>query len=84
MNTSLTRLELSAIQRSLFQMIITSGRMDDPNYESLMELLEALNFKDFTLDSFAFQLRDVIEEMYQLSNPRFEYGQLDHYMNQLK
>lgn len=84
MKTTLTRSELSSIQRSLYEMITTSGKMEDPNYESLAESLDTLNFKDFSLEDFALHLKDAIEEMYQLSNPRFEYGQLDHYMNRLQ
>ena len=78
------RRELSNIKRQLFEMLQLAGRPDDDNYESLMQTLDELNFKSYSLDSYATQLVGVINEMYDLDNLAFEQGMMDRFMEQLE
>ena len=78
------RRELSNIKRQLFEMLQLAGRPDDDNYNSLMETLDQLNFKDYTLELYATQLVGVINEMYDLDNLAFEHGMMDRFMEQLR
>ena len=78
------RRELSNIKRQLFEMLQLAGRPDDDNYESLMQTLDQLNFKDYTLELYATQLVGVINEMYDLDNLAFEHGMMDRFMEQLR
>lgn len=75
--------ELSSIKHNLFDMLRNAGKHDNDNYSSLIEALDVLNFKDFTLDSYSTQLVGIINEMYDLDDLAFEPGMLDHYLNKL-
>ena len=81
--TTLTKQELTSIKITLFEMIKDSGKMERPYYESLAESLDALNFKEFTLDQFAQELSLIIEEMMDLVDVAFDMGQLNKYHYQL-
>ncbi len=84
MNTvSLTPQELSLIKRELFNMLKLSGKQDQPDYEVLIESLDGLTFKHYSVDLYANQLIDVINEMVLLDDLAFEPQQLERYRKQL-
>ena len=79
----MTQTELSSIKRELFAMLQASGRQDEPDYESLIEILAGLSFRHYSLESYATQLVGVVNDMVDLDDLAFEPGQLNHYINQL-
>ena len=78
------RSALSTIKRQLFDMINSAGKHENDNYESLMETLDQLNFRDYTLESYATQLVGVVNEMFDLDDLAFDPGMMDRFIQQLK
>ena len=82
--TTLTKEELSPIKHTLFGMLQSADKWDDPDYESLCDSLKDLSFKRYSLDSYAVQLGDIVEEMIDLDDIGFDMGQLYHFKGKLK
>ena len=82
--TTLTKQELSSIKHNIFGMLKSSGRLDEPHYESLAESLAGLSFTHYSLNDYAIQLVDLIEEMIDLDDLGFDIGQLYRCQEKLK
>lgn len=65
-------------------MLQSSGKLEDPDYESLGESLAGLIFKHYSLNDFAVQVADIIEDMIDLDDLGFDIGQLYKYLDKLK
>jgi len=77
------REELSSIKHTLHSMLLNSGRIEEPDYESLAESLSTLSFKHYSLDSYANQLKEAIDEMLDLDDLGFDIGQLYQFQKKL-
>lgn len=75
--------EISEIKRQLYAMLVASGKQDEPDYESLIENLDRLSFRHYSLDLYATQLVGVINDMLDLDDLAFEPRQLNYYLEQL-
>jgi hypothetical protein len=82
--TSLTTRELSSIKRTLFEMLKSSGKLDEPDYNSLGESLAGLAFTHYSVNDYAIQLVDVIDGMVDLDDLAFDIDQLYHLQEKLK
>ena len=80
----MNRKELSNIKRQLYDMLLHAGKHENDNYESLMQTLDELNFRDYSLESYSTQLVGVINEMYDLDDLAFDPGMMDRFMQQLE
>ena len=76
--------QLSTIKRELFAMLVASGKQDNHDYESLIETLDGLSFRHYSLEHYKTQLIGVINDMMELDDLAFEPGQLNHYIKQLR
>jgi hypothetical protein len=83
MVTNLKREELSSMKHTLHGMLLSSGRIEEPDYESLAESLGTLSFKHYSLDSYANQLKEAIDEMLDLDDIGFDIGQLYQFQKKL-
>jgi hypothetical protein len=79
----MNKTQLSNIKRQLFEMLAASGKQDNDDYQTLMETLDGLSFRHFSLELYATQLVGVINDMLDLDDLAFEPGQLNHYIQQL-
>ena len=82
--TTLSKQDLSSIKHTLFDMLQSSGKLDEPDYESLAESLSGLSFKHYSINDFAVQVAEIIEEMIDLDDLGFDIGQLYKYQDKLK
>ena len=71
---TMNRNELSSIKRYLYDMLIGAGKHDNDNYTSLMETLDQLNLRDYTLESYSTHLVGVLNDMYDLDDLAFDLG----------
>ncbi len=65
-------------------MLVASGKQDQADYESLIETLDGLSFRHYSLENYTTQLIGVINDMLDLDDLAFEPGQLNHYLQQLR
>ena len=64
-------------------MLVASGKQDQPDYESIIENLDGLSFRHYSLELYTTQLVGIINDMIDLDDLAFEPGQLNNYLNQL-
>ena len=81
--TTLTQQELSSMKRSMFTMLQESGKLETSRYEDLGTHLDGLSFADYSLDDYALQLKDVVNEMINLDDLAFDIGQLYKFLEKL-
>jgi hypothetical protein len=81
--TTLTQQELSSMKRSMFTMLQESGKLETSRYEDLGTDLDGLSFADYSLDDYALQLKDVVNEMINLDDLAFDIGQLYKFLEKL-
>ena len=81
--TTLTQQELSFMKRSMFTMLKESGKLEISRYEDLATDLDGLSFADYSLDDYAIQLKDVVQEMINLDDLAFDIGQLYKFLEKL-
>ena len=82
--TTLSKKELSSIKHTLYEMLNNAKGLEEHIYEGLVEALDGLTFKDYSISSYAIQLYDIVVEMIDLDKLGFEMGQLYHFEDQLK
>lgn len=82
--TTLTQQDLSNMKRSMFEMLRESGKLEVSRYEDLATDLDGLSFADYSLDDYAIQLKDVIQEMINLDDLAFDIPQLYKFLEKLK
>lgn len=82
--TTLTQQELSNMKRSMFEMLRESGKLEVSRYDDLATDLDGLSFADYSLDDYAIQLKDVIQEMINLDDLAFDIPQLYQFLEKLK
>lgn len=80
----MNRTQLSTIKRELFAMLVASGKQDQDDYENLIETLDRLSFKQYSLDWYTTQLIGVINDMLDLDDLAFTPKLLDQYIEQLR
>jgi hypothetical protein len=81
--TTLTQQELSTIKRTLFQMVVASGKREEPDYEALVEDLDGLSFRHYNINDYATQLMDVVNIMIDLDDLLFDMDMLYNYQKTL-
>jgi hypothetical protein len=81
--TTLTQQELANMKRTMFEMLRESGKLEISRYEDLATDLDGLSFADYSLDDYAIQLKDVVQEMINLDDLAFDIGQLYKFLEKL-
>ena len=67
----------------MFTMLQESGKLETSRYEDLGTDLDGLSFADYSLDDYALQLKDVVNEMINLDDLAFDIGQLYKFLEKL-
>ena len=74
---------LSSMKHTLYEMLNLSGKSEEPDYEVLIDNLNDLNFKQFTVENYISELREVVDSMIDLDDLGFDMGQLYHFQTTL-
>jgi len=79
----MTKAELSHVKRQLFNMLAAAGKFDNPDHINVIEAIDELTFKKFSLDNYASTLIGIINEMLELDDIAFDVDQLNNYLSKL-